>query len=208
MWCQKLEENKFLFSLSKAQKHTTSGLLYLCVFTHHPLPLSILLVFEMLTIRCSFATCADLGIWRSANGLRSELLLYFTVRPLMKALPSVRNDLLRWPHRTTSPAAAVAVTLYFFSLLTPRLKLSSLLSLISASGNLPTIATSVTTRLSCFPQENHALYRTLPSQVTRALAQSAKMHNCVNWGSNCSYDLILQVSWNYFLTIDSVQLFL
>lgn len=145
MWCQKLEESKCLFfSLSKAPKHATCGLLSWYIFTRRPLPSPFFLPFWNVDHQMLLATCADLGNWRSANGLGSELPLYFTVRPLNKALPSVPNDLFQRPHRTTSPAAAAAaVTLYFFSLLTPRLKFASPLSVISAAGNLPTTATSI-----------------------------------------------------------------
>lgn len=119
------------------------------------------------------ATCSDPGFWRSASGLAR------THRFVSQSILSVVCSSV-----TPSPAAAMALKPDSFSPLTPRLKLTSLLSSTSPAENLPNIGNSIWTRLSgCFSQKE------LSITSDKTFAKSAEIHNTT---THCEVRLKLQ----------------
>lgn len=163
----------------------TSGLCcrsHVKLFPHHPSCLWTV-DYQML-----LATCSDPGFWRSASGLAR------THRFVSQSILSVVCSSV-----TPSPAAAMALKPDSFSPLTPRLKLTSLLSSTSPAENLLNLDWAVVFHRKNFPSQVTRLLPSLPKYTT--LQPTVK--------SDWSYNVTLQAwTWKDLLSISSVQTFL
>lgn len=163
----------------------TSGLCcrsHVKLFPHHP---SCLWTVDY---RMLLATCSDPGFWRSASGLAR------THRFVSQSILSVVCSSV-----TPSPAAAMALKPDSFSPLTPRLKLTSLLSSTSPAENLLNLDWAVVFHRKNFPSQVTRLLPSLPKYTT--LQPTVK--------SDWSYNVTLQAwTWKDLLSINSVQTFL